>query len=145
MDLSRGFPAGYGLVILPSRIIGTKKIPWSSGIIAYLGPGSRHTEDEKAKAIKIATELIGKKEFDFEKQSIVRIAYRSPGYIFRGHIAFKTTSDKVELKIANLTNAAITERTVLELIYSLMAFAPDRLYDETTGALMKPGTRIIHH
>jgi hypothetical protein len=127
-------PYHYSLIITPSRIIGCKKKPLWRGLTAYLGPGSKATAADCENAQKVAAKLMEAKDFEFPKDSIVKIVYRKPGLFSSGHIDIHTTSKELELAIGY---TAGNKGTLRALVPSLIAFAGDRFYDEKTGALVE--------
>jgi len=134
--IRHGLGLGYGLVITSGRIFGAKKHPWlTANVVLHLGPGSKATQAERARAQEAAAELIAEKEFELPKESVVKILYKAPGHLSRGHLILSSTDRKIELKLSSLANMAIS-LTIRPLIISLIQFSPDRFYDETTGELI---------
>ena len=127
---------GYGIVLTTDRVVGSRKNPLIDYCSTYLGPNSRATDEERAKATKIAGGLIENKEFELQKNSILKLLYRAPGIFSRGHITFNATSGDIELLISNLQSGSLVY-TLKGLLPSLVAFAPERLYDEKTGVLVR--------
>ena len=126
---------GYGLVVCASRIVGSNTSAWSQEYSAYLGPNSQTTFEEREKATKIAEILIEKKGFEIPKDSVLKVIYRAPGLFSRGHVIFHTAPGDTKLIISDLQEGG-TPRTLRGLLPSLVAFAPDRFYDEKTGELV---------
>lgn len=135
IEWARGFPAGYAMIFTNTRAVGSKKMPMVHYCLAYLGPGSKATDDERNYALKTASELMADKQFEFPKESIVKVSYRAPGLFSRGHVIFQTVSETIELKIASKREGGVI-RLLRTLIPSLVAFAEDRVWDEKTGTLL---------
>ena len=135
-DLTRTGETGYGLVLTKSRVIGARRTESEIELVAYLGPGSTATEDERATAGAVASRLIRTKQFVMAKESIAQILYRRPGFLVGGYVVFKTPLQafKIELPVVSGWNEGPLQ-TSRVLIESLMAFSPESLYDGRTGAL----------
>jgi hypothetical protein len=127
-------PHHYSLIITPSRIIGCRKKPLWQGFTVYLGPGSKATTADREKAQKVVAKLMAAKDFEFPKDSIVKIVYKKPGLFSGGYVNIHTTGRGLELVIGY---TAGNQGTLRALVPSLMIFAGDRFYDEKTGALVE--------
>jgi hypothetical protein len=128
---------GYGLVVTSGRIIGARKTPWLHGFFGYLGPGSKVSPDIRAKGEKAAAELMAEKEFELQKDSISKILFKDPGLFSGGHVIFKTDKQDIQIDITNPPGDATTARVTPQLKASVAQFAPDRMYNEETGVLVK--------
>lgn len=135
--MARGFPAGYGLVVTSERITGTKKTPWKTGLVIFLGEGSSVTQPDRGRATEVAMELIRTKEFELTKDKISRISYKKPGLFARGHLILKSADSEAEIKLARYGNDATSLGVNRVIISSLLVFAPDRLYNESTGDMVR--------
>jgi len=133
-------PDHYALIITPSRIIGCKKRALWKGLVVYLGPGSKATTADREDAQKVLAKLMEAKDFEFPKDSIVKIVYRKPRLFSSGHLDIHTTGKGLELIIGF---RAGNRGTLEALIPSLIIFAADRFYDEKTGALVE--AEILHN
>lgn len=135
-DLSRVGETGYSLVITKSRVIGARRPEQDNEFMAYLGPGSTATEDDRARAAATASRLLETKQFALPKETIAQILYRRPGLFSGGYAVFKTNLQafKVEIPVVSGWNEGplLASRVLIE---SLKAFSPERLYDGKTGTL----------
>lgn len=136
-DISKGGwgGGGYGLIFTHESVIGSKTTPWWSGLVVYLGTGSRATQSDRQKVPTAVERLLEKKEFELSKASITRITFGSPGPFSRGKVMFKSLQGDVTIRLAS-RSANIHPEVVDRLLASLVTFARDRLYDEKTGALV---------
>jgi len=147
-DLSRVGETGYGLVVTRSRVIGARRPDPDDEFMAYLGPGSTATDDDRARAAATASRLLGSAQFVLPRDDIAQILYRQPGLFSGGFVVFKTQlkAFKVEIPVVSGWNEGPL-RASRVLIESLKAFSPERLYDGRTGALyveevLKRGERV---
>jgi hypothetical protein len=138
-DLHYGGGVGYALVITSDRVVGSRKPALFHAFEIYLGPRIKHptTDADRAKAQKVADDLISNKEFEFTKDSIVRISYKRPGLYSRGHIVFQTKTQQIQVDISFLQGGVQAEKTAGLIVASLNILAPDRFYNEETGVLIR--------
>ena len=137
-DVRLGAGNGCSLVITDGRIVGTSR-PESLGIPEpYLWVEGESSEKGRAAALEEAAELIGRKQFELSKESIFKILYDAPGLFFGGRLVFESVGEEVQLDISvvSVWNQG-SVLTVERMIDALLIFAPDRLYDEKTGALVR--------
>ena len=130
----------YGIVITTGEIIGSKKRSWTDGCSVYTGPASKASPEDRVHAFKVAAQLAERKDFELQKNSILRIDYHAPGQLTRGHLVIRTAQESIELKLNALTNGYLPP-TLNALVPSLVAFATDRFYDEKSG--MRVGEVIL--
>jgi hypothetical protein len=138
-NISYGQGIGYALVITVSKIVGARKSGVWHAYERFLGPSIKYptSDADRAKAQEVANELIADKEFGMPKESIVKILYKKPGFYSRGRLTFQTASQQIVLDIPFLQGASGANKTVGIIVASLNVFAPDRFYDEDTGALVR--------
>jgi len=125
-----------GLVVTPTRILGSSMSNWKSYCEVFLGPNSKATASDRDLAYAWAARLVEKKVFELPKESIRTIVYRRPGYFSRGHVVFKTAMEEKSVLIGNATSDVGALRTLQVLVPALVTFAQDRLYNEKTGELL---------
>jgi hypothetical protein len=135
--LSGGESEGYSLLFTDSRVVGAERPGLPDDLWAYLGPGSNASEELRAVVQKRADEIISTKDFEMQRDKIVKILFEEPGLLVGGSMLFVEVGRKVEVQISVLSpwNSGIIS-TVGTLARSLEAFAPDRLYSEKTGQRM---------
>jgi len=127
---------GPGLVITPTRILGSNLSNWKAYCEVYLGPNSKATASDRDSAYSWAGRLVEQKVFELPKESIRTILYRRPSYFSRGHVIFKTNSEEKFVLIGTTTSDVGVRKTLQVLVPALEAFAQDRLYNEKTGNLL---------
>jgi hypothetical protein len=137
-DIHIGGGDGYALVVTESRVVGAHR-PDSVGIPEpYLWLVTESSEADRAAAGRMAAELIDRKQFDLSKESIFKILYEAPGLFFGGRLIFESVGAQVQLDISVVSVWNPGGILTLEkMVDSLLIFAPDRLYDEKTGALVR--------
>lgn len=140
----RGLDAGYGIVVYYDRIIGCKKGSWNSYLTLYVGPGSKAADKEVADAIEVAKKLEENKEFEVPKDDVVRITYRAPGLLSRGHVIIGARAGDTRIDLASRTPEVGVDYATKALLPSLAEFAQDRLYNEKTGNLIIEEIRKTH-
>ena len=136
-DLHVGGEGGYSLVVTDSRIIGANKGDLPDFGEPYLWLATESSQEELVKAEATALGIIGRKRFDLSKDSIFKILYEAPGLFFGGRVVFETVGKEVQLDVSAISvwnSGGVL--TVGKLISSLLIFAPDKLYDEKTGAFV---------
>jgi hypothetical protein len=135
-DLSRVGETGYGLVVTGSRVIGARSPDPDDEFMAYLGPGSTATDEDRSRAVATASRLLESAQFVLPRDDIAQILYRQPGLFSGGFVVFKTQlkAFKVEIPVVSGWNEGPL-RASRVLIESLKAFSPERLYDGRSGAL----------
>jgi hypothetical protein len=137
-DIHPGGRDGWALVITDGRIVGTRR-PEAVGVPEpFLWVAGRSADEGRDAAEKMAAGLIERKRFELSKEGIFKILYEAPGLFFGGRVVFESVGERVDLGISVLSawNRS-TLLTVRALVDSLLAFAPDKLYDEKTGALVR--------
>ena len=99
--------------------------------------GSRNSR-EAPYPLAVAAVLIERKQFELSKDSIFKILYEEPGVFFGGHVIFESVGEQIQVEISVLSvwNPSSVQ-TVRKLVESLLIFAPDRFYDENTGARVR--------
>jgi len=110
------------------------------GLLAYFGPGSQATQEELDSAKKVADELLETKEFELEKDSILRICYREPNAFSGGSVQFETSNQKIKVNV-DIIRGSSELPTLNTLVSCLSAFAPDRFYDDRKHVLMSQKKR----
>jgi len=129
---------GYELVITDGRIVGAPRAAALGVPDPFLWSAEGSSEEERVAAEKAASVIIGRKQFDLSKDSVFKILYESPGIFFGGRVVFGVVGEEVQLDISSVSvwspGGVMTQR---RLVDSLLVFAPDRLYDEKTGAMIK--------
>jgi hypothetical protein len=141
-DIRLGGENGCALVVTDGRIVGASRSE-SLGIAEpYLWVEAESSETGRAAAQEEATELIGRKQFELSKESIFKILYEAPGLFFGGRLIFESVGEEVQLDISvvSVWNPG-SVLTIEKTIDALLIFAPNRLYDERTGALVSHGPR----
>ncbi|MDA4134060.1 MAG: hypothetical protein OK441_00640 [Thaumarchaeota archaeon] len=137
-DIRLGRGSGFALVVTDGRIVGTSRLE-SLGIPEpYLWVEGGSSETGRAAAQVEAARLIGRKKFELSKESIFKILYEAPGLFFGGRLIFESVGEEVRLDISvvSVRNPSGV-LTVEKMIDALLIFAPDRLYDEKSGALVR--------
>jgi hypothetical protein len=128
---------GYALVITDGRIVGATRGAGPGVPGPYLWSAEGSSEEERLAAESVAADIIRRKRFNLSKGSIFKILYDAPGMFFGGRIVFGVVGEEVQLDLSSVSawtsGGVATERKLLD---ALLAFAPDRLYDEKTGALI---------
>lgn len=102
---------GYCLVIAWHTIIGAKK-PESLGEFgAYLGPGSKVTEEKREEAKKIAERLTGARDFSVPVGSVGQVLFKKPGMFFGGYVIIKTgmTSFRIDMRLLSVGGEHLLE------------------------------------
>ena len=139
-DLHLGGGDGYALVVTDGRIVGSGR-PGPAGVsVPRLWSATGSSEADRAEAEKDAADLIGRRQFELSKESIYKIVYDAPGLFFAGRVVFEAVGGRVQLGISSPSvwdpNGVLTVRA---LVGSLLAFAPEKLYNERTGGLVSDG------
>ena len=123
---------GYGLVITSTRIVGSWNIPWLSSFCGYLGPDSDILPDDRAKGGRGAAELMARRDFELPRDSVRGIFFKEPGGFVSGHVTFRSDRGDIQIDIRGDADLAVGPAPTLRR--ALAKFAPDRAYDEATGA-----------
>jgi hypothetical protein len=137
-DLHRGGGNGYMLLFTNSRIVGANR-PVSKDIPeSYFWTTTESSEADHDVAERVAATLIGRKQFELSKESIFKILYEAPGIFFGGRVIFDSVGEQiqVETSVLSVWNPSGVQ-VIRKLVESLLIFAPDRFYDEKTGALVR--------
>jgi hypothetical protein len=135
---------GYALLITDSRLVGAS-MPSSTGEFwAYFGPGQERDPKVNEEAGKRAEEIARRKDFELQRDHIVKIIYYGPGMLFGGRLLFATVGKKIDVSITVVSgwNPGIVS-TMKTLVSSLLVFAPERLYDEKTGERVRDETTVL--
>ena len=129
---------GYGLVITHEKIIGAKAHrPFFPEFAAYLGPETKATESDRIKAREVADKLTAKQDFELKKSAITQIRlHLILSKVANGYLLFKTQSEEVKLTLKGNFSGENEKKELDALLLSLMAFSPDRFYDDSTGNLV---------
>jgi hypothetical protein len=137
-DIHRGGGGGYMLLFTDSRVVGADR-PASDDIpesYFWTTTGSSRADYEVAE--RVAVTLIERKRFELSKESIFKILYEAPGMFFGGHVIFESVGEQIQVEIGVLSVwSPSSVQMVRKLLESLLIFAPDRFYDEETGALVR--------
>ena len=137
-DIHLGGGDGWALVVTDGRIVGARRAETVGVPEPYLWVAKESTEEGRAAAEKIAVALIERKRFELSKEGIFKILYEAPGLFFGGRVVFESVGERVDLGISVLSVwSQNTVLTVGALVDSLLAFAPDKVYDEKTGTLVR--------
>jgi hypothetical protein len=125
---------GYSLLVTDSRVFGASRPGYSDNFWAYLGPGTYIAPETRSIAYSKAAEIIAKKDFELQRDKIVKIIYDAPGNMVGGRLIIAEVGRKIELSITVVSgwNPGISS-TLNTLLDSLRIFAPDRVYSEKTG------------
>jgi hypothetical protein len=137
-DLHRGGGNGYMLLFTNSRVVGANR-PVSNDIPeSYFWTTAESSEADHDVAERVAAALIGRKQFELSKEDIFKILYEAPGIFFGGRVTFDSVGEQVQVKTSVLSvwNPSGIQ-VIRKLVESLLIFAPDRFYDEKTGALVR--------
>jgi hypothetical protein len=136
-DLHRGVGNGYMLLFTNSRIVGANR-PVSKDIPESYFWTTGSSEADHDVAERVAAALIGRKQFELSKESIFKILYEAPGIFFGGRVIFDSVGEQiqVEMSVLSVWNPSGVQ-VIRKLVESLLIFAPDRFYDEKTGALVR--------
>jgi len=135
--LSGGESEGYSVLFTDSRVVGADRPGFPDDFWAYLGPGSNVGEELRAAALARAVEIISTRNFEMQRDKIVKVLFEEPGLIVGGSILFVEVGCRMELQISVLSPwSPGSISTVDTLARSISAFAPDRLYSEKTGQRM---------
>ncbi len=137
-DIRLGGANGCALVVTDGRIVGSSRSESLGTPEPYLWVEGESPEISRAAAQKEAAEVIERKLFELSKESIFKILYEAPGLFFGGRLIFESVGEEVQLDISvvSVWNPG-SLLTVEKIIEALLIFAPDRLYDEKTGALVR--------
>ncbi|MDA4112816.1 MAG: hypothetical protein OK474_02100 [Thaumarchaeota archaeon] len=137
-DLHRGVGNGYMLLFTNSRIVGANR-PVSKDIPeSYCWTMTESSEADHDVAERFAAALIGRKQFELSKEGIFKILYEAPGIFLGGRVIFASVGEQiqVETSVLSVWNPSGVQ-VIRKLVESLLIFAPDRFYDEKTGALVR--------
>ena len=137
-DLRFGSGDGCALVVTDARIVGARRGEDSGVSDPYLWSATGSSQEDAAAAEKAAAEFIDRKQFSFSKEGVFKILYEPPGLFFGGRVAFDSVGERVQLdlSVVSVWNPG-SLLTVRKLVGALLAFSPDKLYDEKTGALVR--------
>ena len=129
---------GYALVITDGRIVGAPRAEALGVPDPYLWSAKGSSEEERKMAERAASELIGRKRFSISKDSVYKILYDAPSMFFGGRIIFAVVGAQVQLEISSISawspGGVMTQRVLVD---SLLVFAPEKLYDEKSGGMIK--------
>ncbi len=122
-------------MITDSRIVGAYRPEYPDDFWVYISPGSEPSEENRSRALGVADKIISTKDFEMQKENVVKIIFDEPTELFGGRLLIKGTGRQVELKITirSLLNREIM-LTIDTLVSSLVAFAPGLVQSEKTGA-----------
>jgi hypothetical protein len=137
-DIRRRDSEGYSLLMTDSRVVGSNRPDLTDNFWAYLPPG-REPDPLVAQGVaREADRIVAKKDFELQRDKMVKIVYYSPGLLSGGRLLFVTVGRKVEIGITVLSawNPGILT-TVSTLVSSLLIFSPEGFYDEKTGARVR--------
>jgi hypothetical protein len=142
-DVSWNGSTGYSVAITDSRMIVGLRTDFDSEFWAVFPPG-KDREPELAKEAEMrVNETISRKRFELHKDKLVKIIFDPPGQVFGGRLVFVTVGQKADLRLTVLTGwnpgSFKTAETLLE---SLLVFAPQILYDEKTGNLVRSEPKV---
>ncbi|MDA4135439.1 MAG: hypothetical protein OK449_00395 [Thaumarchaeota archaeon] len=135
---------GYALLITDSRLVGASLPAVADDFRAYFAPGKERDPKVDEEAGKRAEEISRRKDFELQRDHIIKIIYYGPGMLFGGRLLFATVGRKIDVSITVISgwNPGIVS-TMKTLVSSLLAFAPERLYDEKTGARIRDETSVL--
>jgi hypothetical protein len=80
--------------------------------------------------------MVGNKDFEIMKDSITKIVWEKEGFLHGGHFLFNTTQGDFQVDTRPKRGDASVVKTTNTILGALVVFAPDRLYNEKTGALV---------
>src|ERR1700722_2518690 len=126
---------GYALAITSNRIIGAQKSALLHGFEAYLGPGSKAIEEDRQKAQQIFPEIVANKDLEILKDSVIKMSWKKAGFLHGARCLFVTRQGDFQIVTAPLSASLGIAHAINQISASLMAFGPDRFYDEKTGTL----------
>lgn len=138
-DIRRNESEGYSLLFTDERVVGAHRPDFPQDFWAYLGPGSSASEELRKRADAKAIEIISGKDFELQKDKVVKVIYDEPRTYVGGRLLFIHTGPRVEVKVTLISpfNAGIGP-TLDTLTRSLQAFVPNRLYAEGSGERIGP-------
>lgn len=134
-DIRRKDSEGYSLLITDGRLVGAYRAEYPDDFWVYVQPGSEPGEEIRAKALVMAEKIITAKDFEMHKGNIIKIILDEPSELSGGRLLIKGTGRQVELQVTirSLLSREIA-LTVDTLLNSLLAFAPELVYSEKSGA-----------
>jgi hypothetical protein len=129
---------GYSLLITDSRLIGAQLPTYADDFWAYFPPGKERDANLAKEAERRAAEIALKKDFELQRDRIVKIIYEAPGMLVGGRLLFGTVGRKLEISITVMSgwNPGILS-TIRTLVSSFLVFSPEMFYNEKTGARMR--------
>lgn len=125
-------------MITDSRLIGSIRAAIEDGTGMFFEPGAGRDPAVEQEAQRRAAEIVLKKDFELQRDKILKIIYYEPGMLFGGRLQFSTVGRKVDVGITVISgwNPGILT-TLRTLVSSLLVFSPERFYDERTGARIR--------
>jgi hypothetical protein len=127
-NLSKGFPAGYGLVVTKTKLAGAKQYVGDFSYAAYLGTRSKVSDEDREQAKKLAYTIEKKKEFDVRLSEVSSIEIKEPGKLSAGHLLVKTNQGEFKVNITGTWGTG-SEDVLSILSRSLNEVAADKLTD----------------
>lgn len=137
---------GYSLLITDTRMVGAYRPDFPNDFWTYLGPGSTAGDELKSAAQTAAEQILARKDFELEKDQIVKIIYDEPRTYVGGRLLLVGVGRRVNLKVTLVSpfNEGIFS-TLTTLSRALFAFAPDRFFDEKTGQRIESLEDLRYH
>jgi hypothetical protein len=132
-NIKYGKKFGFALAITSTKIVGAEINPSEEPYAVFLDPKSSATPGGRNVADEIAKEIEGKKSFELNKDSILKIMIdpheEKDG--MDGILTFATKEKVIQLTLRKVLSKhpGLTENEAKVLVNSLLAFAPDRFYD----------------
>ena len=129
---------GYSLLVTESRIVGAC-LPHDGDEYRVFFPLGIERDPSAAKdAEGKADKIVATKDFELQRDKIVKVIYEEPGVLSGGRLLIGTVGRKVEISITVTSgwnpDILLTTKT---LVSSFLVFAPGVFYDEKTGGRVR--------
>jgi len=135
---------GYALLFTESRLVGAPLPASGDVLLACFLAGKERDPAIAQLAQKRADEIIRTKDFELQRDKIVKVIYDAPQVFIGGRLLFGTVGRRVEVAISVMSGWNPGMFTTIDtLVSSLMVFAPDVFYDEKTGARIRDEKALL--
>jgi hypothetical protein len=138
LDIRYEDQAGYAIAVTSNRVVGAVKPALSySPFGAFLDAGSKASDKDRQKAQQVFLEVLSNEHLELVNDSITRISWKKEGFFRSGYFLFNTTKGDFLISVRGNGGSTVIMHAVNTILGSLVHLAPDRVYNEKTGVLVR--------